>query len=44
MLLKHILLFLDPGKSKAAMETKKGKEKTMNSKFGVFQLKKLQLI
>lgn len=44
MFLKHVSLCLDPGKSKAFRETKKEKEKTMNSKSTVFQLKKLQLI
>lgn len=43
MVLKHVSLCIDPGKAKAAMGTKRGK-KTMNSKFGVFQLKKPQLI
>lgn len=44
MFLQHVSLHIDPGKGKAAMGTKRKKKKTMNSKSGVFQLKKPQLI
>lgn len=43
MFLQHVSLRIDPGKGKAAMGTKR-KKKTMNSKSGIFQLKKPQLI
>lgn len=44
MLLKQVSLHLDCGKAKTAVETNNNNKKTMNSKSGVFQLKKLQLI
>lgn len=42
LLLKQVSLHPDPGKAKTAVKT--NNDKTMNSKSGVFQLKKLQLI